>query len=74
MSLTASLSFNAASSLKTHTSSGWNSLICSSNFVIFEPAAMATTFKSSFALTISNVCVPMDPVDPRMEIFFISSP
>ena len=39
---------------------------------MFDPAAMAVTLISPLARTMSSVCVPMDPVDPRTAIFFIS--
>ena len=67
------LSFNsfALSSFQTAASFGLNSLICFSKRSILFPAASAVTSRSPFVLTISNVCVPMDPVDPKIAIFFI---
>ena len=55
LSATEIFNCSAASSSYTHTISGSNSLICSSSFFIFFLAAIATTFKSLLALTISNV-------------------
>ena len=50
---------------------GLNSRICFSSKSIFLCAESATTSTSLFILTISSVCVPMDPVDPKIDIFFI---
>ena len=61
----------AAYKKKTHTSFGENSLICCSNNVILLPAASATTSISFCSLTISSVCVPIEPVEPKIAIFFI---
>ncbi len=64
----------AASSSKRTASRGENSLICSSIFFTFLPAARAVTCKSLLFLTISSVCVPMEPVEPKIPVFFIFSP
>ena len=71
VSLTFIFNSSAFFSLYTHTTCGLNSLICFSNISMLLPAARLTTFKSSFALTISRVCVPIEPVEPRTAIFFI---
>ena len=72
-SVSATLTFNsrAAFSLYAQTSFGLNSLICFSSASILVDAAMATTSKSLLALTISKVCVPIDPVEPKIDILFI---
>ena len=64
-------SSSAFSSAHTPTSLGWNSRICCSSNVILFPAARASTSISLFSLTTSRVCVPIDPVDPSIAIFFI---
>src|SRR5699024_1602944 len=51
---------------------GENSRICFSSRSILLPAASAVTSISLFSLTTSRVCVPMEPVEPSMAIFFIS--
>ena len=52
---------------------GANSIICCSNRSMLLPAARATTSNSPFlSRTISNVWVPIDPVDPRTAILFIT--
>ena len=53
---------------------GWWSLnraICSANFSILRPAAIATTRKSpKCSITLSEL-QPIEPVEPRMEMPFI---
>ncbi len=68
-------SFNSSALPFSHTQTidGINSLICCSNKEILEPAARAVTLISPFALTTSSVCVPMEPVEPRIAIFFFLS-
>ncbi len=58
--------FFAASTLNTAAISGLNSLICSSKRLMFEFAAKAQTFMLSFRTT-SRVCVPIEPVEPKIE-------
>ena len=62
---------SAASLLHITASFGANSLICFSISSTFLPAASATTDKSALFLTISSVWVPMEPVEPKIAIFFI---
>ena len=64
----------AFSSDQTATVFGENSRICSSSKEILFPAAIPTTSMSLFALTTSNVCVPIEPVEPKIAIFFIFIP
>ena len=70
-SLTLSASSFARSSLQTATTFGANSRICASSRSILFPAASPDTSISLFSLTTSNVCVPMEPVEPKIAIFFI---
>ena len=63
----------AAFSSQTATSFGENSLICSSSFAIFRPALIPRTSISPFARTTSSVCVPIEPVEPNIAIFFIKT-
>ena len=71
-SRTRSFSSFAFSSFQTAAIFGENSRICFSRRSILLPAARAVTSISLFARTTSNVCVPIDPVDPSIAIFFIS--
>ncbi len=67
-----SFSTFALASLYTATYLGLNSFICSNNKFILLFADIATTSNLSlFALTTSNVCVPIEPVEPNIDIFFI---
>ena len=50
---------------------GRNSRICFSIFSALVPAASADTLTSGFRRTTSSVCVPMEPVEPNIAIFFI---
>ena len=61
----------AASSLHMPAIRGWNSLICCSICSTLFPAASAATCNSGLLRTTSRVWVPMEPVDPRIAIFFI---
>ena len=63
--------FRADGGIRSFRRFGLNSLICFSRRSILFPAASAVTSRSPFVLTISNVCVPIDPVDPKIAIFFI---
>ena len=65
------LSSFAFSSVHTAASGGRNSLICLSSRSILEPAANAVISRSPLFLATSRVCVPMEPVDPSIAIFFI---
>ena len=65
------LSSFALTSSYTQTILGINSLICSSNKTTLLFADKEITFKSLFFLTISRVCVPIEPVEPNIAIFFI---
>ena len=60
-----------SSSLPIHTSCGLNSRTCSARSATLVPAASATTLISAFLLITSNVCVPIEPVEPSIETFFI---
>ena len=71
-SLIFSLSSFAFSSSQTAASTGRNSRICASKSSMLLPAASAMTWISWFSLTTSSVCVPMEPVEPSIAIFFIS--
>ena len=62
---------SAAFSSQTAASFGENSLICSSSFSMFLPALIPRTSISLFARTTSSVCVPIEPVEPKIAIFFI---
>ena len=66
-----SLSSDTDFSSATQTSFGLNSLICSAKAFILRPAARATTSISLLFLTTSKVWVPMEPVEPKTDIFFI---
>ena len=68
VSCTRSFSSCALFSSPTAANLGENWRICFSNKSIFLPAAIPTTCKSSFLLTISRVCVPMEPVEPKIAI------
>ena len=57
--------------MQTH--SGQNSQICVNIRLIFLLAVRTVTFKSLLSLTISSVWVPMEPVEPKIAIFFIIS-
>ena len=61
----------ALSSLPQDTRLGLNFLICFSNKSILEPQDIATTSRSFFSSTIESVCVPIEPVVPRIAIFLI---
>ena len=61
----------AASSLHIPAINGWNSRICCSICSTLFPAASATTCSSGLFLTTSRVWVPIEPVDPRIAIFFM---
>ena len=65
-------SSDAESASPTDTNFGLNSRICFSNKSIFRPQDIDVTIKSPCSLTISKVCVPMEPVEPRIAIFFIN--
>ena len=73
ISRTRLLSSAARSSFHTAASFGRNSRICCSSRSMLFPAARAVTSRSPLVLTISSVWVPMEPVEPRIAIFFISS-
>ena len=60
-----------SSSLPIHTSCGLNSRTCSARSATLVPAASATMLISAFLLITSNVCVPIEPVEPSIETFFI---
>ena len=62
----------AFSSSQTPQTAGLNSRICSSRSLILLPAAMAFTEISPLARTTSRVWVPMEPVEPRIPMVFIS--
>ena len=47
--------------------------ICSARSLTFFPALSAITSISLFFLATSSVCVPMEPVEPKTDIFFIIS-
>ena len=69
------LSSFALSALYKTAISGLNSRICFSINSTLEPAASTLILSSSVLfLTISSVCVPIEPVEPRTAIFFIVSP
>ena len=72
-SATLALKSSQAFSLHIAAKRGLNSRICCSINSTLLPAAKATTCKSLFSLTISNVWVPIEPVDPNTAIFFILS-
>ena len=63
------LSFSASVSSITAAMSGRNSLICFSRKSIFLLAVSALTSIPPISLTTSSVCVPMEPVEPRIVIF-----
>ena len=65
------LKVSASSSDITETSSGLNSLACFSISSIFLPHERATTFRSPLERTMSKACVPIEPVEPIIEMFFI---
>ena len=73
VSVSATLTRNSSAFSSDHTATicGWNFLICSSNILILLPAASPSTSISPFSLTTSRVCVPMEPVEPKIAIFFI---
>ena len=71
ISLNLSLISAASFSSPTDIRPGMNSLTCFSRSSMFLPQERATTSISLFALTISRVWVPMEPVDPMIDIFFI---
>jgi hypothetical protein len=62
----------AFSSFHTAAIDGLNSRICFSRSSMLFPAASAVIFISLFVLTISSVWVPIEPVDPKTAILFIS--
>ena len=65
----------AASGSITPTSAGWYRRICSSRASISLKQEILTTFSSSGnSSTTDSACVPMDPVEPMILIFFIVSP
>ena len=70
-SLIRRLSSLAASSFQRQAIFGWNSRTCFSKSSTLEPAASAVIPMSWLYLAISSVWVPMEPVEPRTEIFFI---
>ena len=63
----------ASASSQTAASFGRNSRIWRSRRRIFLPAVSAQTLISFCSLTISSVCVPIEPVEPRIAICFIFS-
>ena len=66
---------SAAFSSYSTATSGSNSLICASSILALCPAATAVTLSLSlFPRTISSVCVPIEPVEPSITIFFIGTP
>ena len=65
------LSSRAFSSDHTAASFGANSLICFSRRAILFPAASPQTLISPFSLATSRVWVPIEPVEPKIAIFFI---
>ena len=71
ISATAARSSFAFSSSQRQASLGLNSRICSSKSFTLLPAARAVTCMSLLYLTTSNVWVPIEPVEPRIAIFFI---
>ena len=71
-SLMRSASSFAFSSVFTAARTGLNSRICRSSRSILSPADNAVTFISCCARTTSSVWVPMEPVEPKIAIYFIS--
>ena len=66
-----SLSSLAAFSLVNETIDGLKRLICDSILSIFSPALRPTTLnRSGKRETTSSVLVPMEPVEPNIEILF----
>ena len=76
MSVSARLvrSFLASFSSLTLTNCGLNSLACFSIRERFLPQESATTCISPCSLTTSSVCVPIEPVEPSIDIFFMIIP
>ena len=72
VSATRTASSFAFSSSQTPQIFGENSRIWLSSASMFLPAAIPTTSISPFARTTSKVWVPMEPVEPRIAIRFIS--
>ena len=70
-SFTLARSSRAASSVHITAVAGKNSRICFSIRATLVPAASPFTARSGFSLTISSVWVPMEPVEPRIAMFFI---
>ena len=73
VSVSATFTRNSSAFSSDHTATicGWNSRICSSSILILLPAASPSTSISPFSLTTSSVCVPIEPVEPKIAIFFI---
>ena len=73
--VSATFFFNSSAASGAHITAYWgeNSRICLSISRTLLPAARAVTCKSSLLRTISSVCVPIEPVEPKIPIFFISS-
>lgn len=60
---------------KTVTYLGLNSTICSSNNSILLLADIATISNLSLcSLTTSKVCLPIEPVEPKIDIFSYNNP
>ena len=55
----------------TQTTSGLNSLTCFSKSSILVLVLIAQTLIPPISLTTSRVCVPIEPVEPKMEIFSV---
>ena len=67
-----SLKSSAAFAVHITASLGSNSRTCSSRSFTLLPAARAVTCSlSGYFLTISSVCVPIEPVEPIIPIFFM---
>ena len=73
-SRSAIFSFNSGAFFESNKATTWglNFLICSANSSTLLPADKASISKlSGFRSITSSVLTPMEPVEPRIEIFFI---
>ena len=70
VSLSFILSSRADATSATQTSSGLNSRACLSSRATFLLPVIAVTLNSSlWSRTMSSVCVPIEPVEPRIDMF-----